>query len=212
MAQPRSLGRWIRRLAQSVNSGRHDGRSAQQGRGRLRGGLLLGLLAGCLSLTGCGGGSGPQPPAQPGLTQTVALVDDVDIKYHAELRNLSQATRTITHDGVETATATISYSPYNETLEDREKGMWGFELKSGALSDTDSVTVPNYDPTSNFPSSLEVNQRYEGSSQTLDLESLISDKNPEDRPVPITEAKSLDGKTSVCIDVTCPPKTDPGKM
>lgn len=188
-------------MVQNFSSGRHRGSSAWQGRGRLRDGLLAGLLAGCLALTGCGGGSNPPPPPTPSLSQTASLVNDVDIKYSATFQNLSQIpTRKTTHNGIEMESKAISYSPYNETLEDRAKGDWQFTLKSGNLSDTDSVTIPNYNPTSNFPSSLDLNQRYEGSSKTLNLESLISDKNPEDKPVPVTEAKSLDGKTIVALD------------
>jgi hypothetical protein len=155
------------------------------------------LLAGCLGLTGCGGGgSVPQPP-QPSLSQTVSLVNDVDIHYVATLQNVAQATRTITHNGAQTGTTSITFSPYDETLHDMEKGEWGFELKSGNLSDTDSLTIPNYNPASDFSSlQTSLNQRYEGSSKTFNLGSLISDKNPEDRPVALTGSRSLDGKTS----------------
>jgi Tol biopolymer transport system component len=160
------------------------------------------VLAGYLGLAGCGGGgSAPTTPPQPSLSQTVTLVNDVDIDYSARLTGISSATRTITRNGTQIASRTITYSPFTETLSGMERGDYRFDLTAGTLSDSDSLTIPNYDPTANFASlETNLNERYEGSSKTYNLESLIVDKNPEDRPVPITEARSLDGKTSVSVD------------
>ncbi len=157
------------------------------------------VLAGYLGLLGCGGGGSVSRPP-PSVSQTVSLVNEVDIHYAATLQNVAQATRTITHNGAPTGTTTITFSPYLETLENMEKGEWGFKLTGGNLSDTDTVEVPNYEPTSDF-SSLEtnLNEIHEGSSKTFNLETLLSDKNPEDT-VPLNSAKSLDGKTSVSVD------------
>lgn len=157
-------------------------------------------LAGCLGLVGCGGGSVSRP-TQPSISQTASLVNDVDISYRATLQNASSASRTVKHDGTQMYTDTISFSPYNETLEKQEKGKWDFELKSGSLSDIDFVTVPNYNPSFNSAGlETNLNEAYEGSSKTFNLETRILDKNPEDGPVPFESARSLDGKTVVGLD------------
>jgi hypothetical protein len=198
MAEARSRSRWIGRLALRLTSGRRGASGAGQGRARLKVGLLAALLLVYVALTGCGGGSNPPPPTKPSLSQTVSLVNDVDIKYTATLTNLNGATRTITHDGIRMYDTTITYSPYNETLEDRAKGVWGFELKSGNLSDTDSVTVPNYEPT--FDSSgleTNLNQRYEGSSLDVCVDERLKDKNKEDEPVSLNDVTSLSGAMTV---------------
>jgi len=176
--------------------------------GRLREGLLTGLLAGFLGLTACGGGgsSTPRPPSPPppptqSLSQIVSLVNDVDIDYRATLTNVSQATRTITRDGTQISATTITTSPYTELFNDMRKGGYSFRLESSGLTPhTASLNIPNYTPTSSFGSlDADLNEQFEGSSKTFNLETLLSDKNPEDRPVPLNSASSLDGKTQTSI-------------
>ncbi len=155
------------------------------------------VLAGYLGLLGCGGGGSVSRPPQPSVSQTVSLVNDVDIDYAATLLNVAQATRTITHNGAQIGTTTITFSPYDENLNDMEKGEYRFDLTAGGVSDTDLLTIPNYAPISNFDS-LETNLS-EGSSRTFNLESLISDKNPEDIPIPLVSAKTLKGGIETSI-------------
>ena len=171
--------------------------------GRLKNSLLTGILAGYIGLAGCGGSSPspPPPPPTPSISQTVSLVNDVDIDYKATLTNVSQATRTIKHNGTQISTTTLTTSPYTEILSNRIKGDYLFNLTSGNLSDTDPLTIPNYLPASNFSSlGTNLNERYVGSSKTFNLETLLSDKNPEDRPVLLASARSLDGKTQVSLN------------
>lgn len=158
------------------------------------------VLASYLGFAGCGGGGSVSRPPQPSLSQTLSLVNDVDIHYAATLRNVRQATRTITHNGAQIGTTTITFSPYNETLENMQKGEYRFDLTAGSLSDTDSVTIPNYLPAFNSAGlETNLNEAYEGSSKTFNLETLISDKNPEDT-VSLNSARSLDEKTIVSLD------------
>jgi len=172
-------------------------------------GVYSGVLVCCLGLAGCGGGGGssaPRPPSPPpppsqSLSQTVSVVNDVDIDYRATLTNVSQATRSITRDGSQLSTTTITTSPYTEILDSMRKGNYSFRLEaSGVTPHTASLAVPNYTPTSNFDSlNTDLNEIHEGSSKTFNLETLLSDKNPEDRPVPLNSATSLDSKTQTSI-------------
>lgn len=175
--------------------------------GRLKRGLLTGLLASYIGLLGCGGGGGysPQPPEPkptPTYSQTANLVRDVDIEYGAKFANMNNPVRSITHDGVQFGNdLTLLASPYPETFDDLQKGSYVFTLKTTTPNVSPiSLTreVPNYMPTADF-SNLEttLNQRYEGSSIEVCVNDRLLDRNPEDRPVPLNNVISLDGKTIV---------------
>ncbi|HKZ34038.1 MAG TPA: hypothetical protein VJ142_02270 [Candidatus Nanoarchaeia archaeon] len=137
----------------------------------------------------------------PSVFQTVSLVRDVDIDYKATLTNVPSATRTITHNGNSFGSpTTITTSPYTEMFDDMRKGNYSFRLEaSGATPDIVSIGVPNYLPKADF-GSLDTNfNDNEDSSKTFNLESLLSDRNPEDRPVPLISATTLSGDVSTSI-------------
>ena len=138
---------------------------------------------------------------QPELSQILTLENFIDIDYRAVLTNVPSATRTITHDGNPFGSpTTITTSPYNETFDDVRKGLYGFILKAiGATTNNISLNVPNYLPKVDFSSLNTDISDNEGTSKTFNLESLLSDRNPEDRPVLLNSATTLSGDVSTSI-------------
>ena len=167
------------------------------------------FLAGALAvLTACGGGGSgppPPPPPQPSYSQTATLVRDVDVYYAANFAKMNNPVRSITHNSTQFGNdLTLPISPYSETLPNLRKGSYVFTLRTttpNVFPISLTRDVPNYTPASNFSSlGTNLNERYGGSSKTFDLESLLSDKNFEDRPVPLSSARSIDGKTQVSLN------------
>ena len=164
---------------------------------KLRNTLYMGLAVGTLGsyLSACKETIiGPEPK----LSQTATLENYVDVNYKATLENVSQATRKTMYNGNLINTKSISGSSYIETLRNMIKGSYSFILENpDAKPDTARVEIPNYKPEANL-SGLQTN--FDDYSQLeLDLAPRISDKNPEDNPVQVVSARSLDGKTEVSL-------------
>ena len=195
--------------------------------GRLKKGLLTGLLASSLALgtLGCGSSSAPTPPRPPpaptpSYSQTATLENDVKIKYGANFSDMNNPVRSITHNSTQFGNDfTIPTSPYSETFNDLQKGSYVFTLSTttpNVSPITVSEEVPNYNPTadSNYVNSLETDIN-ECSQIILNLGPAFSDRNPEDNPVPINSVTSLDGRTQVSfsgydVPIQAPCGTSPG--
>lgn len=139
----------------------------------------------------------------PFLSQTVNLIDDVNVEYHAILSELDSAVLEVHYDIELIATRDINTPTYNEifdfyNIHQKTKGDYRFVIKdpSSDLSDTDEITVPDYAPEVDSISDENFNE--EDSIQiTLPVP---TDKNPEDNPVAYLSAISLDGKTTADIN------------
>lgn len=174
----------------------------------LRKGILSGSLATSMISSGCGGGGGgtPEPPKpRPSYSQTAELENDVNIRYGATFENMPNPTRSITRNGTQFGNdLTIPSSPYSEVLQNLQKGRYVFTMRTtieGVSPILLEREVPNYIPTADFSSlqNLSLNQ---GSSIIIGLEGLVanSDKNLEDRPVPLTSISVLSGNVLATIE------------
>ncbi len=134
-------------------------------------------------------------PVIPSVSQSAQLVDDVDIRYTASLKNVNSATRKVMRNENLLETKTITGPNYFETLEGNLKGDYLFILGAqGAEPDTTGKEVPNYMPEqvagdSSYPE-RDIDQ---GSEVTIGLEDFFMDRNPEDNPVLIRSARVLSG-------------------
>ncbi len=143
---------------------------------------------------------------KPFLEQSVSLFEDVKIKYTATLSRVDKAELKVNREGVLLLTeevkdvnaSGIDYSKtFSNALNGITKGDYEFILKSENLEKKNSVIVPNYNPTSNI-ANIKIDLDEE-SDITTTLPTPL-DKNPEDNPVPIKSAKSLDGKTELTLN------------
>ena len=111
--------------------------------------LIISLLVGFLGFLGT--------VEAASLSQTVILVNDVDIDYTAILTGVDSEKRIIERNGNVISRTTITTSPYHEILEDMRKGKYTFTLrKKGVTPNTVTLRVPNYAPMADF-TSLETN-------------------------------------------------------
>ena len=163
------------------------------------------FLAGSIYFAGCDNPVEPKPvPEPPKPNPTISLnaelVNDVDLKYAVNLKNLNDARITISRNGNSVAYRMITDSIYSETLsystnKNVIKGNYLFNLEGKSLSGRDTsisanVTIPNYAPEINL-SGISANMN-EGSETNINLEGRLSDKNPEDNPISVANASSLD--------------------
>lgn len=141
---------------------------------------------------------------KPFLETSLSLINDVNLKYSSILSRVDKATLNINRDGKLLSTQEINdinqsgidyEKTFNYSSDGIIKGKYEFILKSENLEKKDTITVSNYKPTMgliaavNFKEEEKIKIKLPGRS----------DKNPEDNPVPITSAKSLDGKTQPTI-------------
>ncbi|MFH1503457.1 MAG: hypothetical protein ABIE36_02265 [Candidatus Diapherotrites archaeon] len=142
----------------------------------------------------------------PFIEQSASLFNDVEIKYSATLSKVDKAELKVNREGVLISTEEIS--DVNQSGTDYEKtftyasdgftkGNYEFTLTSDNLEKKNSVQIPNYKPSANF-SNLETDLN-EDSEINITLPT-PSDKNPEDNPIQIKSAKSLDGKTQLTLN------------
>ncbi|MDP3992547.1 MAG: hypothetical protein Q8P79_03525 [Nanoarchaeota archaeon] len=158
---------------------------------RIYAGLTAALSLGCPD--------GPTPPIEPKISQTAQLQNFIDIGYTARLENVSQAARKTIYNGNLTDTKMISTPSYSETLGGRLKGSYMFVLEADGLKpDTTRIEIPNYMPTADL-SGLQTNMN-KTDTLRINLENRLNDDNMEDRPVPIINAASTDGKTQVSLN------------
>ncbi len=157
------------------------------------------FVAGSLYLSACHDNPAsptPNPGPEPKYSQTAVLENFVDVNYTARLENIDKAARQILRNNVLIKADTIKGPQYQEIFKGLQKGKYNFIVSS----DTATVTVPDYAPEISF-SGLQTGMD-EGGEINLNLESMLAnaDKNPEDNPVPLISAMSLDGKTQVSVN------------
>jgi hypothetical protein len=138
----------------------------------------------------------------PYIDQSAVLARDSEIDYSATIYKIAGAEFKMNKDGVLFLTQNLNSNfqktfKYNPDL--ITKGIYEFTLKSGNLEKKNSVEIPNYKPSMNLTG---INgDLMEDSEKTITLPS-PSDKNPEDLPVSINSARSLDGKTLPTLNGT----------
>jgi len=151
----------------------------------------------------------------PSLSQTVELVDDVNVEYNANFSELDSAVLEIYYKepgssvyGTEPIIIReITTSPYNEIFDFYEihtktKGDYRFVIKASGynLSKTDEIAVPDYAPEIDLSSVPDEKKNFnEESLKEINLP-VPADKNPEDAPVAYISAISLNGKTTASLD------------
>jgi hypothetical protein len=144
----------------------------------------------------------------PYIEQSANLVNDVEINYSATIYKFSSAELKINRDGVLFSTQTINDNSqtgedFNKTFKyspDKiTKGTYEFVLKAGNFEKKNSVVIQNYKPTINLTG---INTEAVEGEETSIILPKPYDKNPEDMPVKITNAKSLDEKTQVALNST----------
>jgi hypothetical protein len=181
--------------------------------------LILGLTIPSF-ITGC---KKEDPPDQmvKSMSQSVSLLNGVDIIYTASLINVDRAELTIKKDGVLIITEVISeFSPsvidfsdyYSYSTDSRiTKGRYEFILTSDNSSEKlekrTTIEIPNYKPTLNLLTlDLEQLNFMEVFNATLPIDTLhynvFADKNPEDTAIIVNSVKSLDGKTIPTLKTT----------
>ena len=157
--------------------------------------------------------------AGPYIEQTASLINDNEISYSATVHKKTNAQLEIKKDGA--LLMTIPIPDINTSGVDFQKvfkynpdgiikGNYEFKLKADDLEKTNSVQIQNYKPTTDL-SGVDA-ELMEGVEKTVTLPTPL-DKNPEDNPVTIKSAKSLDNKTQVTLsgyNVTIKPLTYTG--
>ena len=137
----------------------------------------------------------------PAISQTVSLVDSLNIEYKANLKDLESANREVFHneEKVDSLTREITTKNYSEILESNKKGNWRFVLNADGLSsDEKEVEVPDYNPRVDV-SGLEGKLNFEKGEIIAFALPTPTDKNPEDNPVKYSNVESLDNKISYRI-------------
>lgn len=142
----------------------------------------------------------------PYIEQTASLVNDNEISYSATVHKKANAQLEIKKDGVLFMTIPVpdvnsSGVDFQKTFKYNpdgiRKGNYEFNLEADDLKKTNSVEVPNYKPTTDL-SGVDA-ELMEGVEKTVALPTPL-DKNPEDNPVAIRSATSLDDKTQVALN------------
>ena len=135
-------------------------------------------------------------PLNPVITQTVNLENFVDLDYTANISGMSEATLEVKFNTENLiATRTInSGNQYAETFGGMGKGNYAFSLSGGGISDSQSISVPNYAPEVNL-SNLNLDMKKKDLVLEVELPN-PTDKNPEDNPVFYNSATSPDGKVN----------------
>ncbi|MFH1310919.1 MAG: hypothetical protein ABIH65_00755 [Nanoarchaeota archaeon] len=168
--------------------------------------------SGNLSDTASASVSVSEPPIQPQpkVSQTAELENLVNIKYSVVFENLASLKLDVLKNNQQILSKTITQKNYSEvfsykTNTDITKGEYDFvaRWKTTAGNDTSNMvraSVPNYNPDADF-SGLNADLN-EGSEINLNLEEILdsADNNPEDNPVPLRNATSLDGKVQTIIN------------
>jgi len=142
----------------------------------------------------------------PYIDQSASLVNENEISYSATVHKKTNAQLEIKKDGA--LLMTIPIPDVNTSGVDFQKvfkynpdgiikGNYEFKLKADDLEKTNSVQIQNYKPTTDL-SGVDA-ELMEGVEKTVTLPTPL-DKNPEDNPVAIKSAKSLDGKTQAILN------------
>ncbi|MBA7619909.1 hypothetical protein ES703_27251 [subsurface metagenome] len=138
----------------------------------------------------------------PFLSQTVELVDDINIEYHATLSELDSAILEIYYDTELIETRDITASPYDEIFDFYDirgitKGDYRFILEAVGydLNKINDIDIPDYAPMVGSIPNEDFNEEDSIEINLPDPE----DINPEDNPVAYLSAISLDGKTTTSV-------------
>ena len=146
----------------------------------------------------------------PFIDQSAELQNDVEIKYSATLSKVSNAELKVKKSGNEVFSEEISDvngsgADYEKTFTYADdgftKGNYEFVLTSDNLQKNSLMQIPNYKPTSNI-GNITLNLEEDADSTIILSQGNIKpiDENPEDNPVPISKATSLDGKTQLTLN------------
>ncbi|WP_321376310.1 hypothetical protein [uncultured Draconibacterium sp.] len=129
-------------------------------------------------------------PAEPVVSQSTQLTNEVNIKYDVNTQNLTSLELEVYKDSQKILSKTISENEHSEvfdytTNQDITKGNYEFvaKFKTNSGKDTSvvsTVEIPNYQPQTDW-SSLDVNFDEDGET-SVNLPT-PTDKNPEDSPV-----------------------------
>lgn len=151
--------------------------------------------------------------ARPSLSQSVALLNYVDLSYKATLTDVPSAIRDFLRNDTLISVDTIQGAsgqsvPYSETILNNPQGASEFILSApGVEPDTVSLTVPDYPmykDTTKIDSLEEVMPMHvDSTTGWIDASGVFHEHNPDDKPIQLVDAESLDGK----VDIT---RGDPG--
>jgi len=144
----------------------------------------------------------------PSLSQTVELVDEINIEYHASFSELHSAVLEVYYKAFGSTnyglivTRDISTSPYTEifdfyNIHEITKGDYRFVIKDSDsdLSETDEIDIPDYAPEVDSIPDENFNEE-DSINITLPVP---TDINPEDEPVAYLSAVSLDDRTNASL-------------
>jgi len=146
----------------------------------------------------------------PFISQTLNLINDINVEYNAILSELDSAVLEIyykefgsTNYGL-IETRNINTPSYNEifdfyAIHGVTKGDYRFIItdSDSGLSETDEIIVPDYVPEVDLSSIFSDFNEEDSTGINLPVP---TDINPEDAPVAYTTAVSLDGKTTTSLD------------
>jgi len=140
---------------------------------------------------------------QPRASQTAELKDKVNIKYSVELEHIEKPELRVLKDSREILSKTINDPNYSklfsyENNKDITKRDYTFILNWETGADTTKIKIPDYSIQFNL-SGIDSGVN-EGGKEVIDLEGRLKDPNPEGNPVFLSNARTLDGKTSVSVN------------
>ncbi|MEM3092044.1 MAG: hypothetical protein QXD05_02885, partial [Candidatus Pacearchaeota archaeon] len=150
---------------------------------------------------------------RPSLVQTATLENLVNIRYRATFSNLDSARLLVSKNSQQIISKMIRPNEnqiYDElfsysTNTNITKGDYTFtsiwkNAEGRDSSITTNITIRNFLPNLDFGGV--VTNLNEEDSLNINLQSKLAtaDKNPEDNPVPLRSARSLDGKTQVSVN------------
>ena len=129
----------------------------------------------------------------PSVQQNASLQNFIDIKYTADMQNMTKAARKMFRNDTLILTDTITGPTYAQTIPGNVAGQYMFV--SG--SDTARVNVPRYAPTLDT-SGINAGMNEDGQTG-FNLGQRMQSRNVEGNPVHLASATSLDGKTNVTV-------------
>jgi hypothetical protein len=144
------------------------------------------IFAGC-------GKKDPIPPPVTSVSQSVSLVNDVDIKYDGSVSNGSGVLTITRGDGTPILTQNVSGN-YSKTYSYADnagffEGDIKLKLKAGTAEDNKSITIPD------LPATISTGSTDINAYGRADLVLVPDDKNLDQKPLTLISGKSLDDKT-----------------
>ncbi len=131
-------------------------------------------------------------------SHSVEVRDSVNVRYTATLTNVNRATLNVKNGNTLIFADTITTPTYTKDLGDIPRDNHFILTPDGMAPDTVTAAITNYKPTMDLEG-LEADVDEE-SQIIVDLEGRTSDVNPEDNPVPIISATSLEGRVTPTLN------------